>query len=93
MSEQYRIRLKAHFSATLASYFEGFSPQQVENGETILTGKVADQAALHGLLALIRDLGIPLLEVKQIQPGASLLEKPVVKLLRHHNKSNCPNSI
>jgi hypothetical protein len=66
MAEKYTIRLKGHFNPSWADYFEGFSQQTSENGETILTGEVIDQTALHGFLTLIRDLGIPLLEVKQV---------------------------
>lgn len=75
MTEQYQLRLKGHLSPSWASYFEGFRAIALENGETVLTGEVADQSALHGLLALIRDSGIPLLEVKQIQSEVSPIEK------------------
>ena len=49
-----------------AAWFEGLAIQQTNNGETILTGPVQDQAALHGLLRKIRDLGLPLIEVSQM---------------------------
>jgi hypothetical protein len=75
MAQQYKIRLKGQLSPAWASYFEGFKAENEENGETILTGEVTDQAALHGLLSLIRDLGIPLLEVRQIQSDAAQLHK------------------
>lgn len=52
------IRLKGQLNPGWASYFEGFSTWQIETGQTLLTGEVAGQSALHGLLALIRDLGI-----------------------------------
>ncbi|MBN9390943.1 MAG: hypothetical protein J0I20_23140 [Chloroflexi bacterium] len=67
MANQYEIRLKGHLSSQWASYFEGFKLVLGENGETVLTGEVIDQSALHGLLDRIRDLGLPLLAVNLLQ--------------------------
>jgi hypothetical protein len=49
--------------------FEGLTITLEDNGETVLTGPVVDQAALHGLLRKVRDLGLPLIAVLQVQPG------------------------
>ena len=65
----YEIRIKGHLSNRWADWFEGLTITLDENGETRLTGPVADQAALHGLLKKVRDLGMPLLSVNRIEPG------------------------
>jgi len=62
----YEIRFKGHLSAYRAQMFEGLEVVQGPDGETLLTGPVTDQAALHGILSKIRDLGVPLLSVKQL---------------------------
>lgn len=64
--EIYEIRIKGHLSGSWATWFEGLTFQHLESGETILRGPIVDQSALHGVLMKIRDLGLPLLEVKQI---------------------------
>lgn len=65
--ERYEIRVKSHLGAGCALAFEGFTLRHMPDGETLLTGCVADQAALHGVLMKIRDLGLPLVEVKRIK--------------------------
>ena len=62
----YQIRLKGHLGRQWADWFEGLTITLEENGETLLTGPVSDQAALHGLLKKVRDLGLPLLSVMRI---------------------------
>ena len=59
----YEIRIKGHLENRWANWFEGLTITTLDNGETMLTGPVVDQAALHGLLRKVRDLGIPLLSV------------------------------
>jgi hypothetical protein len=65
----YRIRIKGHLSQHWTDWFEGLTIQLTDSGETLLTGPVADQAALHGLLKRVRDLGIPLLSVVCVKAG------------------------
>lgn len=62
----YQIRLKGHLGPQWAAYFDGFILTNSENGEALLTGVITDQAALHGVLAKIRDLGLPLLSVNRL---------------------------
>jgi hypothetical protein len=58
-----QIRVEGHLGQQWAEWFEGLTITLEDNGQTLLTGPVADQAALHGLLKRVRDLGIPLLSV------------------------------
>ena len=63
----YQVRLKGHLDDQWNDWFEGLAITLEKNGETILTGPLVDQAALHGLLKKIRDLGLPLISVIQTQ--------------------------
>jgi hypothetical protein len=65
----YEIRIKGHLADRWASWFEGLTITRKENGDTLLTGPVVDQAALHGLLRKVRDLGMPLISVIRVEPG------------------------
>ncbi len=63
----YQIRVQSHLGPSSAGMFEGFTIRHETNGETVLTGPVADQAAPHGVLMRIRDLGLTLVEVKSLK--------------------------
>lgn len=65
----YQIRLKGHLGSQWTDWFEGMTITLEENGETLLSGQVIDQAALHGLLKKVRDLGMPLVSVSPVEPG------------------------
>ena len=65
----YAIRLKGHLDARWAERFAGLTLSHASDGTTILAGPVVDQAALYGLLRTVRDLGLPLLSVTQMEPG------------------------
>jgi len=65
----YQIRIKGHLGCQWTDWFGGLTITLEDNGETLLTGPVVDQAALHGLLRKVRDVGMPLLSVRCIEPG------------------------
>lgn len=64
----YEIRIKGHLSCQWTEWFGGLNITMEEDGETLLTGPVVDQAALHGLLKKVRDLGLPLISVNRVEP-------------------------
>lgn len=65
----YQIRIQGHLGRQWTAWFEGLTITLAEDGITLLTGPVADQAALHGLLRKVRDLGMTLISVNRIEPG------------------------
>lgn len=67
----YQIRLQGHLTHNWEDWFGGIDVAPQENGETLLTASVMDQAALYGLLRQIRDLGLPLISVIRIQPDGT----------------------
>ena len=65
---RYEIRVKGHLGPRWAARFEGMTLTRDDDGTTVIHGPVVDQAALHGLLVRVRDLGLPLLSVTQVEP-------------------------
>ena len=65
----YQIRIKGHLGSQWTDWFEGLTITLEEDGDTLLTGPVVDQAALHGLLKKVRDLGLSLVSVSPLEPG------------------------
>ncbi|MGH2587702.1 MAG: hypothetical protein ACRDJE_22505 [Dehalococcoidia bacterium] len=65
MADTYRFRVSGHLDDRWSDWFGGLDVQRREDGTTVLGGLVVDQAALHGVIALIRDLGLPLLSVRR----------------------------
>ena len=65
----YQIRIRGHLGRQWTDWFGGLTITLESNGDTLLTGSVVDQAALHGLLKKVRDLGMPLLSVNRVKPG------------------------
>lgn len=66
MADIYRIHIRGHLDPHWSDWLGGFAMQVLDDGTTTLTGPVIDQAALHGVIARIRDLGLPLLAVDRI---------------------------
>jgi hypothetical protein len=71
MDEPYEIRLQGHLDARWAAWFDGLDLTNESDGTTVISGPVADQAALHGLLRKVRDTGLPLLSLQQRQGRAT----------------------
>jgi hypothetical protein len=71
----YEIRVKGHIADSWSYWFEGMTIRHEESGETVLNGALVDEAALHGVLAKIRDLGLPLLEVKRLTTSVGTTEE------------------
>ncbi len=65
----YQIILQGHLSSQWSDWFDGFTITLDQRGQTILVGPVIDQAALHGVLKKVRDLGIPIISVNRLDPG------------------------
>jgi hypothetical protein len=64
----YAIRVRGHLEDRWAARFDGMTLMLEDNGDTLLTGPVVDQTALHGLLRRVRDLGLPLIAVTRLSP-------------------------
>jgi hypothetical protein len=67
--EFYQITVKGHLNPNWANWFDGLTITPLPNGTTLISGPMVDQAALHGLLRKVRDLGVPLLSVTRVRPG------------------------
>jgi len=65
---RYEIRLKGHLDARWATWFDGLTLATCSDGTTTIGGPVIDQAALHGLLQRVRDMGLPLISVTRLEP-------------------------
>jgi len=76
---RYEIRLKGHLDSRWAAWFDGLTLTNERDGTTVIEGPVVDQAALHGLLRKLRDVGLPLLSVIEVepdQPAARTIPRP-----------------
>jgi hypothetical protein len=82
----FEIRIKGHLDAQWADWFEGLAITLEEDGNTLLTGRVADQAALHGLLKKVRDLGMSLVSVNQVHPLEPTKQSYKEKRMNTNNK-------
>ena len=74
---EWEIRIRGHLHARWVDWFDGLAFSHMPDGTTVLRGPVADQAALHGLLGKVRDLGLPLVSVARVGPdraGAPTIE-------------------
>ena len=82
----YQIRITGHLGREWTDWFEGLTITLEANGDTLLTGPVVDQAALHGWLRKVRDLGLPLVSVMEVDPKQ--VDGPDGSADRDHNRSN-----
>lgn len=80
----YQIRIKGHLGQQWMDWFEGLTITLEEDGNTLMAGTVIDQAALHGLIKKVRDLGLPLLSVNPIESGQA--KKPKNNQLKRRKK-------
>ena len=71
MDTHYYIRVKGHLDGHWSAWFDGLTISNEENGEAVLCGPLPDQAALHGVLIKIRDLGLPLLAITTVATDES----------------------
>ena len=86
----YQIRIKGQLDSQWTDWFEGLTITLEDNGDTLLTGPVVDQAALHGLLKKVRDLGLPLVSVSPVEPGpADHVKRQIVNGYKHLGKEVC----
>ena len=69
VTEQYEVRVQGQLGSRWSAWFEGLRVTSEDDGTTVIRGPVVDQAALHGLLQKLRDIGIPLLSVTQVIPN------------------------
>ena len=83
--EVYQIVVKGHLDSEWSDWFDGLTITMVDNGETILTGPIVDQTALHGVLIKIRDLGLPLLSLTRVETGREC----EANLLMHTEAGGC----
>jgi hypothetical protein len=82
----YELRLQGHLDPRWSSQLEGMALTQLSDGTTLLRGRVVDQVALHGLLARVRDIGLPVLSLTRVDP-----RQPHDHINRHDIDRNNPN--
>ena len=75
----YQIRIEGHLGHQWTDWFEGLTITLEEDGDTLLTGPVVDQAALHGLLKKVRDLGMPLVSVNPVEPRLARISQTSIQ--------------
>ena len=76
----YKIRVKGHLDGRWSDWFDGLEITNLENGEAVLSGDILDQAALHGVLARVRDLNLALVAVSSVGPQR---QDPAIRPARH----------
>jgi hypothetical protein len=79
----YQIRLKGQLGHEWADSFGSLSITLEEDGDTLITGPVVDQAMLHGLLKKVRDLGLPLVSVNPVEPGQPDVSESTLDAAQH----------
>ena len=74
--DRYEVRVKGHLAGRWAAWFDGLTLTPENDGTTLIEGPVVDQAALHGLLQKVRDTGMPLVSVEQVEPAPPASRTP-----------------
>jgi hypothetical protein len=69
-ADRYEIRLTGRLDARWTEWFDGLAVSYDSDGTTVISGRIVDQAALHGLIQRVRDLGLPLVSVRQVEDEA-----------------------
>ena len=87
---RYEIRLKGHLDSRWAAWFDGLSLTHDSDGTTVISGPVLDQAALHGLLQKVRDVGLPLVSVRSVDPDQP--HTPTSHLDKHSPSTRSPST-
>ena len=82
-TQQYEIRVKGHLGSRWTAWFDGLSLTNEDDGTTVIRGPVVDQAALHGVLQKLRDVGVPLVSLVQVPHDAPI--EP--RVLRPHERN------
>ena len=77
------IRVKGHLDGRRSEWFEGLTITHLDSGEAVLSGEIADQAALHGVLSKVRDLNLPLIAVSGVGPER---QDPTIQSVKHGPK-------
>ena len=77
----FKIRVKGHLDVRWSEWFDGLEITNLENGETMLSGDIVDQAALHGVLAKVRDLNLALVAVSSVGQER---QDPAIRPARHY---------
>jgi len=88
---QYEIRMLGRLGSRWASWFDGLILTNEDDGTTVIRGPVVDQAALHGLLQQLRDLGIPLLSLTRLPPGAAIEQPDLPHHQDRHDQPGAPS--
>jgi hypothetical protein len=74
---RYEIRLTGHLDAHWTEWFDGLTVSSERDGTTVISGQIVDQAALHGVLQRVRDLGLPLVSVRQVEADQTDVTPPM----------------
>jgi hypothetical protein len=83
---RYEIRLKGHLASRWAAWFDGLTLTRESDGTTLIAGPVVDQAALHGLLAKVRDTGLPLVSVEHVEAEQTDAPPPRPSISTQHSR-------
>jgi hypothetical protein len=87
-ADRYEIRLTGHLDARWTDWFDGLAVSHSGDGTTVISGHIVDQAALHGLLQRVRDLGLPLVSVRQVEDDQPDQVQPTRESTPHNHRGD-----